>query len=29
MDFHDHFPQSTYLDLETGEVIWIFEEDGV
>jgi len=27
VDFHDHFPQSTYLDLETGEVIWIFEED--
>ena len=27
VDFHDHFPQSTYLDLETGEVVWIFEED--
>ena len=27
VDFHDHFPQSTYLDLETGEVIWIYEED--
>ena len=27
VDFHDHFPQSTYLDLETGEVVWVFEED--
>jgi hypothetical protein len=27
VDFHDHFPQSTYLDLETGEVIWICEDD--
>ena len=27
VDFHDHFPQSTYLDLETGEVVWIYEED--
>ena len=26
VDFHDHFPQSTYLDLKTGEVVWIFEE---
>jgi hypothetical protein len=25
--FHDSSPQSTYLDLETGEVIWVFEED--
>jgi hypothetical protein len=27
VDYHDHFPQSTYLDLETGEVIWIYEDD--
>jgi len=25
--FHDPCSQSTYLDLETGEVIWVFEED--
>jgi hypothetical protein len=27
VDFHDHCAQSTYLDLETGEVLWIYEED--
>jgi hypothetical protein len=27
VDFHDHVPQSTYLDLETGEVLWIYEDD--
>ncbi len=27
VDFHDEYPQSSYLDLETGEVIWVFEED--
>ena len=26
-DFHDIFPQAAYLDIETGDVIWIFEED--
>jgi hypothetical protein len=27
VDFHDLFPQSAHLDLETGEVIWIYEEE--
>ena len=27
VDFHDEYPQSAYLDIETGEVIWVFEED--
>ena len=27
VDFHNEYPQSAYLDLETGEVIWVFEED--
>ena len=26
-EFYSHYPQSTYLDLETGEVIWVFDED--
>ena len=27
VDFQDLSPQCTYLDLETGDVIWVFEED--
>lgn len=27
VDFHDLYPQASYLDIETGDVIWIFEED--
>ncbi len=27
VDFHDDVPQSTYLDLETGEVIWVYDND--
>jgi hypothetical protein len=27
VDFHLEYPQSAYLDLETGEVVWVFEED--
>ena len=27
VDFHDSFPQSTYLDRRTGEVIWLYEDD--
>jgi hypothetical protein len=27
VDFHDMGPQSTYLDLNTGEIIWVYEED--
>jgi hypothetical protein len=27
VDFHDLYPQAAYLDIETGNVIWIFEED--
>ena len=26
-DFHDLYPQAAYLDIEAGDVIWIFEED--
>jgi hypothetical protein len=26
-DFHDLYPQAVYLDIEAGDVIWIFEED--
>jgi len=25
--FHDTYPQYAYLDLETGEMVWVFEED--
>ena len=25
--FHDAIPQSTYLDLETGELIWFYDDD--
>ena len=27
VDFRDQYPQSAYLYLETGEFIWVFEED--
>lgn len=27
VDYHDKCPQTAYLDLETGEVVWVFEED--
>ena len=26
-DFHDLYPQAAYLDIEAGDIIWIFEED--
>jgi len=26
-DFHDLGPDTYWLDLETGDVIWVFEED--
>ena len=25
--FHDAYPLSTYLDLDTGEIIWVYEDD--
>ena len=27
VDFHDAYPMSTYLDLETGETVWVYEDD--
>ena len=27
VDFHDSYPQSTYLDRRTGVVIWLYEDD--
>ena len=27
VEFHDMYPQSAFLDLETGEVVWVFEDD--
>jgi hypothetical protein len=27
VDYHDTCPLTAYLDLETGEVVWVFEED--
>ena len=27
VDFHDTFSQSTFLDRDTGEIIWVFEDD--
>ena len=27
VDYEDHFPQSAYLDLVTGAVEWLYEED--
>jgi uncharacterized protein involved in copper resistance len=27
VDYHDEYPQSVYLDVEKGVVIWVFEED--
>ncbi len=29
VDFHDLYPQAAYLDIEAGDVIWVFEEDQV
>jgi hypothetical protein len=26
-DFHDAFPQSPYLNMETGEILWAYEDD--
>ena len=26
-DFHDTSPQSVYLDLDTGEILWLYEDD--
>ena len=27
VDFHDTYPTFTYLDLKTGDVIWVYEDD--
>ena len=27
VDFHDEYPILTYVDLETGEVMWVYEDD--
>ena len=27
VDFHDKYPQSTYLDRDTGDVIWVYDCD--
>ena len=27
VDFHDAYPQSTYLDRLTGDIIWLYDED--
>ena len=27
VDFHDSYPQTTYLDRRTGVVIWLYEDD--
>ncbi len=27
VDYHDDYPQANYLDLETGDVIWVAEDD--
>ncbi len=27
VDFHDACPTSTYLDLQTGDIIWVYEDD--
>ena len=26
-DFHDAFPRSVYLNMETGEILWAYEDD--
>ena len=25
---HEAYPQSTYLDRRTGDVVWLYEDDG-
>ena len=27
VDYHDAYPQSTYLDRETGEIVWVYDND--
>ena|SRR5437588_4929689 len=27
VDFHDNYPQSVYVDKETGEIFWVYKED--
>lgn len=27
VDCHDSYPQSTYLDRQTGEILWVYKED--
>ena len=27
VDFHDMYPQTTYLDRRTGDVVWLYEDD--
>ena len=27
VDYHDAHPQSTYLDRETGDIVWVYETD--
>ena len=29
VDFHDTYPQSVFLDLDTGEVFWIYDDDEI
>ncbi len=27
VDFHDNYPQSVYLDLETSHLLWVYDDD--
>ncbi len=27
VDFHDTYPQSVYLDLQTGDLLWLYDDD--
>ena len=27
VEFHEAYPESTYLDLERGEILWVYKED--
>jgi hypothetical protein len=27
VDFEDTHPQSTYLDLQNGDILWVYEDD--